>query len=64
MVVVVVVVVVLVVRGVRLGVGGGVVVVVVVVDVDAVVDAAREAVCLVGGDRRAMIIFPGDSAAV
>ena len=61
-VVVVVVVVVLVVRGVRLGVGVGVVVV--VVDVDAVVDAAREAVCLVGGDRRAMIIFPGDSAAV
>ena len=59
----VVVVVVLVVRGERLGVGVGVDVVV-VVDVDAVVDAAREAVCLVGGDRRAMIIFPGDSAAV
>ena len=56
-------VVVLVVRGERLGVGVGVDVVV-VVDVDAVVDAAREAVCLVGGDRRAMIIFPGDSAAV
>ena len=53
----------LVVRGERLGVGVGVDVVV-VVDVDAVVDAAREAVCLVGGDRRAMIIFPGDSAAV
>ena len=59
----VLVVVVLVVRGERLGVGVGVDVVV-VVDVDAVVDAAREAVCLVGGDRRAMIIFPGDSAAV